>query len=257
MHLRGLSDDGVVGLSPIAQQRESIGMGLAALDYGARFFKNDARPGGFFKLPGAMTEEQEKSFRESWTTAQSGANRHRPAIMKNGMDWVPITVSQEDAQFIETRKLSRSEIAAIFRVPPHLIGDLERSTFSNIEHQSIDFVVHTIRPWLVRWEQQLAAALLPDDNEYFIEFMVDGLLRGDIASRYAAYAVGINWGWLSPNEVRAFENLNGREGGDIYLQPTNMAPSGSMPGNPAQPKPDKPKEEDASAPTRKLEVVHG
>jgi hypothetical protein len=138
-------------------------------------------------------------------------------------------IPPEDAQFLETRKFTRSEIAGIYLVPPHKIGDLEHATFSNIEHQSLDFVVNTLRPWLVRWEQAISARLIGEveRKSIFAEFNVDGLLRGDIQSRYQAYSVARNWGWLSRNDIRRMENMNMIEGGDDYLTPLNMTTLGA------------------------------
>jgi hypothetical protein len=163
-------------------------------------------------------------------------NAHRIAILEEGMKVHEIGIPPEDAQFLETRKFQVTDIARIYRIPPHMIGDLEKATFSNIEHQSIDFVVHSLRPWLVRWERRINNQLVAvnERGKIFAEFLVDGLLRGDIASRYQAYAIGRQNGWLSANDVRAFENLNPIEGGDVYLVPLNMVPAGTSEQAPEQ-----------------------
>ena len=233
LHIKGLSNDGMYGLSPLDYFRNAVGLGLAAEEYGARFFSNDAKPGGILEHPNTLSEEAINHLKKSWEANYRGlSNKHRVAILEEGMKFHEIGVSPESAQFLETRKFQVNEIARIFRIPPHMIGDLERSTFSNIEQQSIEFVIHTIRPWLVRWEQVMNQKLLSpaERRKYFIEFLVDGLLRGDIKSRYEAYAVGRQNGWLSADDIRAFENLNPlpNDEGKIYLVPLNMVPANSL-----------------------------
>lgn len=229
LHIPGLGYDGVIGLSPIAMARESIGLSLAAEEFGARFFGNGAKPGGVLEHPGKLSKEAMERLRTSWNEMHQGlSNQHRIAILEEGMQYKQLGIPPEDAQFLETRKFQIEEIARIFRVPLHLIQNLDRATFSNIEHQSIEFVVHTIRPWLVRWEQTLNWKLFANSRKFFAEFNVDGLLRGDIKSRYEAYATARQWGWLSVNEIRAMENMNPIENGDIYLQPLNMVEAGQI-----------------------------
>lgn len=224
LHLRGLSSDGVDGRSVIGDAREALGLALATQEYGARFFRNDATPGVVLVHPTRLSPEAQKRLEISWNEAHAGSgSARRTAVLEEGMKIERLSMTAEDAQFLETRKFSRSEIAGLFRVPPHMIGDLEKATFSNIEHQAIDFVVHCIRPWLVRWEQALSRDLFLAPVLYFAEFNVDGLLRGDIRSRYEAYAIGRQWGWLSRNDIREKENMNPIEGGDDYLTPLNMA----------------------------------
>lgn len=231
LHIRGLSGDGIIGYSPVRLARESIGLSLATEEYGARFFGNGSRPGGVLEHPGKLGTEARKNLKTSWEEMHKGLEQsHRIAILEEGLKWHQIGIAPEEAQFLETRKFQLNDIARIFRVPPHLIGDLERSTFSNIEHSSIDFVVHTIRPWLVRWEQALKLRLIREregDQIYFAEFLVDGLLRGDVQSRYNAYAVGRQNGWLSADDIRELENMNPLPGeqGKTYLLPLNMVPA--------------------------------
>lgn len=221
LHISGLSYDGLQGYSPITLNRESLGLSMAANEYGARMFSNNARPGGILEHPGKLSPDAVDRLRKSWSEIHQGlSNSHRVAILEEGLTWKQLSVSPEDAQFLETRKFQKGEVATMFNIPPHMIGDLEKATFSNIEHQAIQFVVHTIRPHLVRWEQELNRKLLSGD--YFAEHTVDGLLRGDTASRYASYAVGRQWGWLSANDIRRLENQNDIEGGDTYLTPLNM-----------------------------------
>ena len=242
LHIRGLSDDGVVGLSPIAEQRITLGSAQAVNDYGARFFENDVRPGIHFKHPGKLGDVAYKRLKDELNAAYTGANRFKPALLEEGMDIVRLGVTNEEAQFLETRRLSREEICAIFRVPQHLAGILDRSTFSNIEHQAIGYVMHTVVPYCVRWEQEVNShpALLGAQDEYFAEFNVDALLRGDLAARYAAYAIGRNWGWLSANDVRRRENMNNiGEQGDRYLEPLNTNAAGEKPeAAPVAPEPE-------------------
>lgn len=225
-HLKGLSFDGIKGISPIAQAREAVGLSLATEEYGAKFFGNGARPGGVLEHPGILKDPER--LRESWNKVYQGSkNSHKIAVLEEGMTYHSIGIAPEDAQFLETRKYQVNEICRIFRVPPHLVGDLDRATFSNIEHQSIEFVQHTIRPWLVRWEQEISKSLLDDIEKtiYFAKFNVDGLLRGDYKSRMEGYSIGRQNGWLSINDIRRLEDMSlvpVEQGGDDYLVNGNM-----------------------------------
>lgn len=229
-HIVGLGYDGIKGLSPIDQAREAVGLALATEEYGARFFGNGARPGGVLEHPGAVKDPEK--LRESWNKVYQGAkNSNKVAVLEEGMKYHEIGLSPEASQFLETRKYQLNEICRIFRVPPHLVGDLERSTFSNIEHQSIDFVTHTIRPWLVRWEQAIYKSLLNEQERslYYAKFNVDGLLRGDFATRTQGYATARQNGWMSVNEIRELEEMNPippEKGGDDYLVNGNMIGAG-------------------------------
>lgn len=226
-HLRGLSSNGYTGRSTLADAREIIGVAIATQEFAGRFYKNDATPSVVLQHPGKLSKEVADRIRDSWNTAFAGSgNARKTAVLEEGMQIERLTLSAEDAQFLETRKFQRSEIAGLFRVPAHLIGDLERATFSNIEAQQIDFVMHCIRPRLVRWEQALMRDLFAKPELYFPEHNVEGLLRGDAKSRFDAYAIGRNWGWLSVNEIRERENLNPIPEGDVYLQPLNMVAAG-------------------------------
>ena len=223
-HLRGLSSDGLLGMSPIDLARESLGMALAAQDYGARFFANDAKPtGGWIEFPGSFKDpEAKKVFRESYQAAQSGANRGKVLVLENGMKFHEVGVTNKDAQFLELRKFQITDIARLFRVPPHMIADLDRATFSNIEQQSLEFVMHTMTPWAERWEASIESELLLDGDDLEIEFDFSNLMRGDAASRSAYYQSGIQNGWLTRNEARIAENLNPIDGLDEPLRPLNM-----------------------------------
>ncbi len=225
LHVPGLGFDGLVGYSPIAMAKNAIGMAIACEEYGAKFFANGATPGGLLEFPG--TVKNPDAIRESWSRGFSGGNSHKVAILEEGMKYTPISISPEQAQFLETRKFQIDEIARIFRVPPHMVGDLEKSSFSNIEQQSLEFVKYTLEPWIVRWEQSLNRALLTagEKPDYFIKFNVDGLLRGDYQSRMNGYAVARQNGWMSANDIRELENLDripAEDGGDLYLINGNM-----------------------------------
>ena len=226
LHIPALGFDGLVGYSPIAMARNSIGMAIACEDFGASFFRNGAAPSGVLEHPGVLKNPEKLSA--AWE-AQYGGRRNsgRVAVLEEGMKFNPIAIPPEQAQFLETRKFQVDEIARIFHVPPHMIGDLERSTFSNIEQQSLEFVKYTLNPWVCRWEQALTRSLLSlkEKQEYSIKFNVDGLLRGDNQSRMNGYAVGRQNGWMSANDIRELENLDrisAEQGGDLYLVNGNM-----------------------------------
>ena len=226
LHIPGLGFDGVMGYSPIALERNAIGLGIASEEYGSNFFSNGARPSGILTHPN--TVKNPAALRESWNSIYGGSgNANRVAILEEGMRFEPIAIPNNEAQFLETRKFQVDEICRIFRVPPHLVGDLEHATFSNIEHQSIDFAVHTIRPWLVRIEQSMNRALFSDEEKgrFYVQFNIDGLMRGDYKSRMEGYAIARQNGWMSANDIRALENQNpipSEEGGDAYLVNGNM-----------------------------------
>ncbi|WP_186056821.1 phage portal protein [Burkholderia gladioli] len=223
-HLRMFSLDGIVGMGPIQANREAVATGLSAQDYALKFFRNDATPsGGWIEMAGRFKDEEDKKkFRESWQESQTGRNRHKTAVLEGGMKYHSVGLTNRDAQFIESRKYSRSEIASMFRVPPHMIGDLDRATFSNIEQLSLDFVMYSLMPWLVRWEEGIRFQLLPDGDEHNVEFPVKSLLRGDAGARTAYYQGGIVSGWMTRNEARRMEGLDPLEGLDEPLRPLNM-----------------------------------
>ena len=225
-HIPGLGFDGLVGYSPIAMAKQAIGMGLACDEYGASFYQNGAQPGGVLEHPNVLKDP--KRVRESWNAIYQGSkNAHRIAVLEEGMTYKPITISPEQAQFLETRKFQIDEIARIFRVPPHMIGDLEKSSFSNIEQQSLEFVKYTLAPWISRWEQAIQRSLLlmSERTRYFARFNVEGLLRGDYQSRMNGYAVARQNGWMSANDIRELESLDmipDEQGGNLYLINGNM-----------------------------------
>ena len=228
LHIPGLGFDGLVGYSPIAMAKNAIGMSIACEEYGAKFFANGASPGGVLEHPGTLKDPQR--IRESWQSTYGGtSNAHRIAVLEEGMKYTPIGISPEQAQFLETRKFQINEIARIFRVPPHMVGDLEKSSFSNIEQQSLEFVKYTLDPWVIRWEQSIMRTLLSQEEkaQYFVKFNLEGLLRGDYQSRMNGYAIGRQNGWMSANDIRELENLDripAEEGGDLYLINGNMLP---------------------------------
>lgn len=225
--LTGMSFDGINGVSPIAFQRESIGISLATDKHTALSFKNGAKMTGILKHPSTFKDKEvAKRVKESWDDAASGDNAYRTPVLEDGMDWMPVSMSNKDAQYIESRKFNIEDIARIFRVPPHKIGHLEKATFSNIEHLGLSFVTDSLVPWLVRWEQAITRDLILPKNrsKYFAEFSADGIMRGDQASRAAFYNSLWMMGALNPNEIRAKENMNPREdeAGNEYVTPLNM-----------------------------------
>ena len=226
LHIPGLGFDGLVGYSPIAMAKNAIGLSMAAEEYGAKFYANGAAPSGVLEHPGVLKDPAK--VRDSWNAAFGGSsNSHKVAVLEEGLKYTPISISPNEAQFLETRKFQIDEIARIFRVPPHMVGDLEKSSFSNIEQQSLEFVKYTLDPWVVRWEQSLYRALLSSDekNTYLFKFNLEGLLRGDYQSRMQGYSIGIQNGFMCPNDVRELENLDlipDELGGNKYMVNGNM-----------------------------------
>lgn len=232
LHLPGFGYDGTVGYSVIGMHREAVGLGLSTEEFGARFFGEGTHPGAVLENVGKMSDEAFDRLKKQMSEKYAGLGKsHRLLVLEEGQKIAPIGIPPEDAQFLETRKFQKNEIASIFRVPPHMIGDLERATFSNIEQQSIDFVNNTLQPWVTLWEQELTRQILtPVDIEQgiFIEFQLSGLLRGDQKARYDSYQIGRQGGWLSANDIRTLENMNPIDGGDEYLVPLNMAPASDL-----------------------------
>ena len=232
LHIPLFTLDGLVGASPVTYARESIGLAIATEEHGAGLFKHGASPSGILHTEQALDEAAQTRIRNSWNDRNAGShNAGRVAVLEGGLTWQQVTMSSLDAQWLESRNFQRSEIAGIYRVPPHMIGDLQRATFSNIEHQGLEFVVHTLMPYLRRIEQRVHMQLLnPDEKrELYLKANAGGLLRGDMAARATFYQQLVQMGALSPNEVRAFEDMNPREGGDIWLTPSNMLVDGKLP----------------------------
>ncbi|MGF7184437.1 HK97 family phage portal protein [Desulfitispora alkaliphila] len=223
LHIPGLGFDGLLGHSPIAMAKQAIGMAIATEEYGATYFKNGANPGGVLEHPGILKDPAK--VRDSWNSVYGGSNNaNRVAVLEEGLSFKPISIPPEQSQFLQTRKFQINEIARIFRIPPHMIGDLEKSSFSNIEQQSLEFVKYTLTPWLSRWEMAMKKTLLSpsEKKDYFFKLNVEGLLRGDYKTRMEGYSIGIQNGFLSPNDVRHLEDMNPIEHGDIYVANGNL-----------------------------------
>ncbi len=228
-HLAGLGHDGIVGYSPIRLAARAIGLGQAAERLGARIMANGAVPGGVLEHPGALGDDALQNLKRTLEDGFTGKNSGKPLILEEGMKWKSMTIPFEDLQFLELRQYQPVEIARLYRIPPHKIGILDKATFSNIEQQAIEFVQDTMLPWLKRYENEARRKLLSksEQRSMFVEHLVDGLLRGDTKSRFEAYRIGRDGGWLSPNDILQMENKPARtdEGGDEYIRPLNMVGS--------------------------------
>lgn len=232
VHIRGLGFDGLLGYSVVALARECFGMAKAAENHGATFFKNYATPQGILKFPGGKPKQETvEQTREDWTQMQSGENKHKVGMLWGGAEFTPLSFTNEEAQFLQSREFQRTEIASWFNLPPHKVGDLSRATFTNIEEQNRDYLTTSLMYWLVTWQEECSDKLLSDrekDQGYYYEFNTSALLKGDTQSRFEAYGKGIQDGWLNRNEVRIKENMNPVEGLDEYLVPLNMSAVGSQ-----------------------------
>jgi HK97 family phage portal protein len=229
----GLGFDGVRGYSLVSMARHSLGLGVALERFGSAFFGNGARPGGVLKHPKKLSDDGRKRLQADWDNMHRGLDRaQRVAILEEGLDWKDVGIPPEDAQFLETRKLQVAEAARWLRIPPHKIGDLDRSTNNNIEHQGLEYVTDTLLGWLIGWEQMINMRLFTslEKRRFYAEHVVDALVRGDLKSRFEAYAIARNWGWMSANDVQEKENGNPLPGeqGDIYLVPLNTIPAGQV-----------------------------
>ncbi len=225
LHIRGFSRDGIVGLSPIGLHRQAIGLGLATEEFGARFFGNGAVPGGALQHPQSLSKEAQARLRAAWTETQAGlSNAQRVAVLEEGMTYTKIGIDPEDAQFLATRTFQVEEVARIFNIPPSMIGELSKATFSNVTEQSINFVRFTMLPWFFRWEQGMDKKLLgPNERQsLFIKFVVEALLRGTPKERGDFYNSMFQVGAFSPNDIRDKEDMNPIEGGDQYFKPLNF-----------------------------------
>lgn len=235
-HVRGMSGNGIQGYSVVRLAMQAIGLGLGTEEFGAKWFGNGARPGFLLKVPGRLSDQAYGRLKESWNADHQGlSNAHRVKILEEGLDTANVGVSPEESQFLETRKFQVNEIARWFRIPPHMVGDLENASFSNIEEQGLEFVIYTLMPWLVRDEQALSRDLLTETEQqtFFVKYLVNGLLRGNVQARYQAYSTAVLNGLMSPNEVRILEDMNPYEGGDTYLLPLNMVPADQVGSQPA------------------------
>lgn len=231
LHVRGLTLNGWKGTSVATYAREGLGLSLATEAHGARLFGKGALFRGILSHPGRFKNDAvAKRVRESFDNAYSGGNTQGTALLEEGMKYEKVSMTAEDSQFLETREFQAYEIARWFRMPPHKVGLMKQATFSNIEHQALEYVTDTLFPWLVSWEQECGASLLTDEEReagYYFEHLVDALLRGDMKSRYEAYKTGVLTGFLNRNEVREMENRNPAEGLDEFLEPQNMAAAGN------------------------------
>jgi HK97 family phage portal protein len=228
-HIPGFSFDGIIGYDPIYLAREGLAMALALEKFGARFFGNGANPGCVLEHPNKLSKESQENLKKSWNVMHQGLdNQHRLAILEEGMTYKQVSIPNNNAQFLESKVFQIQEIARILHIPPHMLGELSRGTFSNIEHQGIEFVQYTMTPWFRRWENTCTRKLLlpSEKSTYFVEFLVDGLLRGDSAARAAFYKELFYLGALSPNDIREKENMNPitDSGGDKYYIQANMLP---------------------------------
>lgn len=233
-HIRGPLPKGYRGRSMISLAREAVGLGLATEQFGSALFENGAKPSGVLSHPKQLSTPAQERLVTQFAQRHAGLeNAHKPLILEEGLTWTALSINPDDAQFLETRKFQRSEIAGIFRVPAHFVNDLEKASFSNIEHQSLDFVIHSLRPWLKRWEQAINRDLLAPNERgtYFAEFLVDDLLRGDFKTRMDGYALQIQNRIATPNEVRARENMNPIAGGDKLVETNNIQAPGKKPAN--------------------------
>jgi hypothetical protein len=225
LHLRGASDDGLVGLNPVEVERIAVSFGLTTQDYGRRFYENDASAGNWIEFPGKFSDlEARRKFVSEYQASQTGHNRFKTPVLDNGLKLHEMQLKNTDAQFLETRKYQDTDICRIWRMQPHKVGILDNATFSNIEQQALEHVTDTLMPWLTRWEERLSLELLDEDEQeiLFFEFLVDGLMRGDSTARSNFYNKGILTGWMTRNEARLLENRNPLPGLDEPLEPLNM-----------------------------------
>ena len=228
LHIRGMSSDGISGMSVVQMMREGIGLGMAAERYGSQMFSQGTSLSGVLQTDRVLDQETSDRIAKSWQSRHAGlGNAHSVAVLEDGLKWQQVGMSNEDAQFLMLRKFQVTEVARALRLPPHVLGDLERATFSNIEHLGLELVIYSLMPWFVRWEQRLGADLLIAPQAYFVEFIVDGLLRGDIKTRMQANQIGIRSGMLNPNETRAMENRNAYAGGEKFFRTADLVPMDS------------------------------
>lgn len=229
-HLRGMSLDGIRGLSVIGQAAEELGLSIQAAKYAAKIFKNGAVPGGVLKHPNSLTEPEINRLKASLEEFRGADNAQKLLLLEDGMLYERIAMTSVDAQLLQIMELTQYDIAMRFGVPPHLIGLTTKTTSwgSGIEQIGSAFVAYTLQDYLTMWAESIRRDLLGnDDPKVYVRFNPAGLIRGDIKTRYAAYAVGRQWGWLSVNDIREKEDMDPIDGGDVYLQPTNMVPAGS------------------------------
>lgn len=228
LHIKTVSVDGLKGLSPIGQNVNALGLAKATEKHGSSLFKNGAKPFGGLKTNQNLKDDQYNRLMKRLENYQGADSGFKPLILEGGLEWVQVAITPEDAQYLETRKFQRSEICGMYRVPPHMVGDLERATFSNIENQGLEFVTHTLMPYLTRIENRVLFSLFNESEQQnrYVKFNVNALLRGDMKARAEFYTKMVQNGAMSPNEIREKEDMNPREGGDVFLTPLNMAVNG-------------------------------
>lgn len=240
LHVPARTRDGITGISPIRAHAETIGLGIAATKFGAEFFGNGASLGGVLEVEKGLGKDAKQALKTSWEKLKAGGYQG-VAVLEEGLKYRRIGIPPNEAQFLETRRFQVSEVARIFNIPPHMLRDLEKSSFSNISEQSIEFMRYSMTPWVIKWEQELNRKLLTQQDrvKYYFKFNINGLLRGTQKDRYESYQTGINSGFLSRNEARQYEDFNTVEGLDDYLVPLNMSPAGQ------EPEEESPKEENS------------
>ena len=241
LHIKGLGFDGYTGYDVVSYHKEAIGYGVAVKEYGARFFGSDASSGGVLEHPQSLSPEAAKRLADSWNKENAGLTKaHRTKVLEEGLKYSKISVDPEQAQALEIQKYTVDDCSRIFNIPPHKLASMDSATFSNIEEQNIDFLTSTMIYWFKKWEQECNYKLfMPSERpNLFCEILVDGMLRGNIKSRYEAYNFGRNAGFLSVNDIREKENMNSiGEKGDIYIEPLNVKPAGEPAPTPPAPKP--------------------
>ena len=232
LHIPGLSLDGIKGLSPIEYAASAIRLGISYEQFGVNFYKNGSNSSGAFKHSGVLEETAYNRLKKELEKNYTGLkNTGTPMILEDGMEFKPFQINPVDAQLLECKAFQIEDICRIYRVPMHLVQDLSHTTFSNIEQQSLEFVMYIILPWFKSWEDNINMQLITPKQRkagYYIEFKTDVLLCGDIASRATYYAQGRQWGWLSVNDIRRLENLPSIPNDEIYLQALNMGEAGKI-----------------------------
>lgn len=224
-HVRLFTLDGLHGLNPIAYARQTLGLGQAMDAHAAKLFTNGAVTSGVLQTNQTLTDEAFKRLKTEFQGEHMGvANAHKPMILEMGLDWKPISLNAQDTQFIESKRLTEAQLCGLFRVPPHLVANMDKMTLNNIEHMGMSFVNYSLVPLITRIEHRIQVGLLNEKDRltHYAKFNAGALLRGDLKGRYESYGKGIQWGILSPNDCRELEDLNPREGGDVYLTPMNM-----------------------------------
>jgi len=232
-HIKGLSTDGIFGVNPVELFRDTLGLGVATELFGATFFENNGVPGGTLDIPGIVSDDDARNIMRGWHNKYGGlSNSNKVALLQGGAKFNAISMNNDSAQYLETRAFSILDVCRMLRLKPHQLGDIAKSSYSSIEAQGIEFVTYTLMPWLKRWENEISRKLISTqekNNRVYAEHNVDALLRGDTNSRYAAYAIGRQWGWLSINDIRQKENMPAVDGGDSYQLPLNMGNAGGNP----------------------------